>query len=90
MYSKHFLNVNIDNQKYNHYHCLFYHLLLMNKNFLLVVILDNEMFYKNQSIHMDMHVFFLNISNLLGGHSDIKYLKSLSCKSPAKESSESL
>ena len=37
---------------------------------------------------MDMHFFLLNISNLLGGNSDIKCLKSLSCKFPAKESNE--
>ena len=78
----HLLSVNIDYQKYAHYHYLFYHLLLMNKN---------NNFHKNLPIHMDMHLFSLIlISSLLGGNSDNKCLKSLSSKFDARESNEPL
>ena len=61
MYSKHFLNVNIVHQKYDHHLYLFFHHLLMNKMLFLVVILDKQIFNKNQPIHMDMSLFFLII-----------------------------
>ena len=57
---------------------------------LLVLILDIKVFYKNQPIHIDMHFFFLNISNLSDENFDIKCLKSLSSRFTAKESKEAL
>ena len=53
-----------------------------------MVILNNEVFYKNQPIHMDMSLFFLKNSNLSSGNSDNKCLKSLSSKFNARLSNE--
>ena len=66
---------------------------MLNKKLLLVVILDKEIFYKNQPIHMDTYgyaCFLLSISSLSFGNSYNKCLKSLSSKFPAKECKEAL
>ena len=66
---------------------MFLHLMLNEKLFW-VVIFDKEIFYKNQPIRKDMHLFFLNILSLSLGNSDNKCLKWLSCKFPAQASKE--
>ena len=55
-----------------------------------MVILDIKIVYKNQPIHKDMYLFFLNNYNWSLENSDIKCVKSLFSRFPAKSSKEAL